>query len=485
MFKVPIESIDKGNPLRQKGKIAELACIAESQLVLTDKGLVPIEEVTLAHKLWDGEGFTNHDGIVFKGIKEVLTYEGLTATTDHLIWVEGKDRPIQFGEAASSKAHLLQSGAGGQTIWISENNKRRKKMEKRLEGTLCTSKMRRMWENTVGTVLQSYKRKIKRLSAMFTAKKGPKMVGSKIHRGETKMHKPERPKLQKLWRKRDRIPFQFCFRRLSLDGRELRTSREENGIRQNRRQWPLRARQSSMGNASGELSKPAKVYDILNCGKNNRFTVSNVLVHNCGYGGSIGALKAMDRKWAESVPEEELQSLIKQWRSSNVMITKLWHDIENAAKQAIEDSTTVEIQKGIKFIYTPGLLFIQLPSGRKLAYVKPKLEESDKFPGCTKITYEGMDQTSKNWVRMDTYGGKLVENVVQATARDCLAEAMLRLDQAGYKIAFHVHDEVVLDVPAGYGSLEEVNEIMGTPIPWAPDLPLTADGYECQYYQKD
>jgi DNA polymerase len=203
-----------------------------------------------------------------------------------------------------------------------------------------------------------------------------------------------------------------------------------------------------------------------------------------GYQGSVGALRQMDRKWAAKASQEELQELVDQWRNANPKIVRLWYDVEAAAIEAIENRTIVELQHGLKLIYDPGFLFIQLPSGRRLAYLRPELHPHDKFQGKTKITYEGLD-TNYNWVRIDTYGGKLTENIVQAIARDCLRDAMLRLDAVGYKIAFHVHDEVVLDVPIGHGSIKHVNAIMSQPVNWAPDLPLIAEGFECTYYQKD
>lgn len=203
-----------------------------------------------------------------------------------------------------------------------------------------------------------------------------------------------------------------------------------------------------------------------------------------GYQGAAGALIQMGAL-KMGLTEDELPNLVQQWRAANPKIVKFWSDVEAAAIKAVEDKTTVKLQKRLKFIYEPGILFIQLPSGRRLAYLRPKVEEHDKFKGKSKLTFEGMDE-NYNWVREDTYGGKLVENIVQATARDCLRDAMLRLDEAGYKIAFHVHDEVILDVPEGEGSLEEVAAIMGKPLTWAPDLPLRADGYECpRYYMKD
>lgn len=200
-----------------------------------------------------------------------------------------------------------------------------------------------------------------------------------------------------------------------------------------------------------------------------------------GYGGSVGAIMSMDK--SKSIPEEELPGLVKSWRNANPNITKFWWDCDKAAKKAINERTTVCMQYGLKFIYNPGVLFIQLPSGRKLAYIKPKIEVG-KY-GTDVITYEGMEQTSKQWTTLETYGPKLVENIVQATARDCLGEAMFNVEEAGYEVVFHVHDELIMDVPKDFGKLEEVNGIFGKPISWAPGLPLKADGYECSYYMKD
>lgn len=202
-----------------------------------------------------------------------------------------------------------------------------------------------------------------------------------------------------------------------------------------------------------------------------------------GYGGSVGALTSMGAI-KMGLDEDELQPLVTTWRNANPNIIKFWWDVDKAAKKAIKDRTIVELQHGIKFIYNPGVLFIELPSGRRLSYLRPKIEPHTTFSG-DKVTYEGMEQTSKQWKRIDTYGPKLVENIVQATARDCLREAMFNVTDAGYDIVMHVHDELVLDVDKKCGSLEEVNSIMGKEISWAKGLPLKADGYECDYYKKD
>jgi DNA polymerase len=200
-----------------------------------------------------------------------------------------------------------------------------------------------------------------------------------------------------------------------------------------------------------------------------------------GYGGSKGALISMGAL-NMGLTKEELPELVSAWRKSNSNIVKLWWDIERAAITAVKDKTVVTMQYGLKFYYKGGVLFIRLPSGRNLAYVRPRIEIDERF-NKDKLTYEGIE--GNKWGRICTYGGKLTENIIQAIARDCLAEALLRLDKAGYKIVFHVHDEVILDVPKDAGSLEEVEEIMGLPIPWAPGLPLEAEAFETDYYKKD
>jgi DNA polymerase len=203
----------------------------------------------------------------------------------------------------------------------------------------------------------------------------------------------------------------------------------------------------------------------------------------CGFGGSVGALVAMGAT-KMGLAEEELQAIVTAWRKSNPNIVRLWREIENAAIRAVAENRIVKIKQGIQFSCRNRVLFIKLPSGRSLAYVRPRIEMDVRF-NRPKLTYEGIEQGTKQWGRISTFGGKLTENIVQAIARDCLAEAMLRLDKAGYKILFHVHDEVILEVSKGFGSLEDVNEIMGQAMTWAPNLFLEAAGFESDYYKKD
>ena len=199
-----------------------------------------------------------------------------------------------------------------------------------------------------------------------------------------------------------------------------------------------------------------------------------------GYGGSTGAMTAMGAL-KMGLSEEELPSLVTTWRNANPHITQFWWAVDEAAVKAVRDKKPSRVGR-VGFEYTSGILFVTLPSGRKLSYVKPKMGVN-KF-GREGITYEGIGE-SKKWMRLETYGPKLVENIVQATSRDILAEAMLRLENAGFDIVCHVHDEVVLEVPNGTSSVEEINEIMAVNPEWADGLPLNAAGFESPFYKKD
>lgn len=348
MFHVPINQIDKKSPLRQKGKVADLACIAEGQLVLTDTGLVPIENVEISHCLWDGENWVHHGGLVHKGEREVITYDGLIATPDHLVWIEDKTGPIQFGEAATSGAYLLQTGYG-----VKEKQQDEKSITRR----------------------------------------------------------------------------------------------------------------------------KAHVYDIRNAGQHHRFTVSGKLVHNCGYGGSVGALKAMGAL-EMGLTEDELKPLVNTWRSANPNIVRFWWDVDRAAMKAVKGRTTTETH-GIRFSYQSGMLFITLPSGRRLAYVKPRIGTNQFGSDC--VTYEGVGGTKK-WERLQSYGPKFVENIVQAISRDLLCFAMQNLRH--FPIVMHIHDEIVIEAE-NHITTEDICKQMVQPPSWAKGLQLRADGYDCTFYKKD
>lgn len=529
MFKVPVEKHGLNSHLRQKGKIAELACIAEDSLVLTDHGLIPIQDVSLKDRLWDGEEWVTHEGVICRGRKEVIEYEGLTATAEHLVWTQGKQEPIHFGIAAACGAHLIKTADGGKTIWLGNNNLSGKAMECKYEPLLCHDQMQRMRICPMAKSEQSSTRNFQGLSELFPANKSPQMAYEKAVSCEKSLRESKRQKLQKLWWKRNQV----CISK-SVGSRTVHdkswTSKQSNGDRQNRYEWRLCAGESAFcftgkkpckqenncivkvyarilalltrcrdpkafarfkqktdnnGSRSGGIRKTkelethrgtARVYDIRNAGKHHRFTVSGCLVHNCGYGGSVGALKAMGAL-DFGLTEDELQPLVDAWRKASPNIVKFWWDVDSAVKKAIDNKTVQEV-RGVRFSFKSGILFITLPSGRELAYVKPRLAMNEY--GSQIITYEGTGGTKK-WERIESYGPKFVENIVQAISRDILMNSMKTLRDR--KIVAHVHDELIIEADPDT-SLDEICEKMAIVPDWAEDLILNADGYVCDYYQK-
>lgn len=198
----------------------------------------------------------------------------------------------------------------------------------------------------------------------------------------------------------------------------------------------------------------------------------------CGYGGGVGALKAFGAD-KMGLTEEEMQDIVTQWRAASPTIPKFWRDVESAAIRAINNpGRTATVPCGVKYRMDDDALRCKLPSGRVLSYWGARLDTDGS------ICFMGQNQTTRKWEKTSTWGGKLVENIVQAYARDCLAVAMVRLAAEGWKICFHVHDEVIIEAPIGT-SWEQVAEVMGRPIDWAPGLLLRGDGYSTPFYMKD
>ena len=361
MFGVPVVKHGENGHLRQKGKVAELACIAEGQLVLTNHGLKPIERVSVSDKVWDGVKWIPHQGVIYKGKCNVISYDGLTATPDHLVWVEGRITPIPFGIAAATGSQLVSTGNGAIALQYS-------------------------WKNHI----------------FANEKTADEVLISKSQ---------------------------------------------------------------------------SRVYDLKNAGPNHRFTVSGKLVHNCGYGGSVGAMKAMGAD-SLGLSDAELKQIVTDWREASPHITELWWAVDRAVKKAIKEKTTTETH-GLKMSYEAGFLFIQLPSGRRLAYAKPRIGEN-QFGGES-VTYMGIN-AQKKWDRLESYGPKFVENIVQGIARDLLMYSMQTLSHCF--IVAHVHDEMIIEAPKDM-SLEEVCQQMARTPKCAKCLILRADGYEFEFYKKD
>ena len=206
-----------------------------------------------------------------------------------------------------------------------------------------------------------------------------------------------------------------------------------------------------------------------------------------GYQGSSGALISMGAL-KMGIPEEDLPDIVTRWRDANKMIVDLWYSLESAAVSVIQTGAPAGVRglilaREFDIEHNLDFLTITLPSKRKLYYARPELGANQW--GRPSILYRGVNQTTKQWTQLETYDGKLVENVVQAIARDCLAAAIEHLEEAGFPVVFHVHDEVVIDCPESKADLDAVVQIMTQPIPWAVDLPLNADGWVGDFFKKD
>lgn len=404
MFKVPVEKHGQNKELRAKGKVAELACIAEGSLVLTDKGLIPIEQITTDMKVWDGFNWVEHKGIIYKGEREVFEYDGLTATPEHRVWCFGEEEPIPFELAIKNKKSLVKTG----------------NFEQRSRS--CQTQKEKLERNT----------------------------------------------------------------------------------------------------------KKVRVYDIRDCGPYHRFTVSNCLVHNCGYGGALGAMRKMGGE-DMGLKDEEMSKIVKDWRKASPNIVKFWWNVDGAIKdrltnlnksyegtplkpeevQQLQKITTLRgagnCKTGIAILSSflkpknyekPEIfeneLLIRLPSGRNLLYPDIKLKpgsycnsQGEMIP-TEGIAFKGIDEKNR-WGDIESYGPKFVENITQATARDLLCNSMKLLGLADFNVVMHIHDEAVIEAPIERcrEALKVVEKIMSMTPDWAEGLIVNADGYLCPCFLKD
>lgn len=365
---------------RQRGKSATLGCIAEGSLVLTDRGLIPIESVSIANKVWDGVEFVRHEGVVYKGQKEVMCYDGLTATPDHKVWAsfEGEPRTVRLDYAASCGARLIRTGSSGAPVRLGED-----------------------------------------------------------HRASASCGKGE---AQELARNRTTVA----------------------------------------------------VYDILNAGPWHRFTVSDVLAHNCGFGGGAGALlnlggaKIYPKGTPEDVIWEGLTSLVETWRVAHPHIVSWWKQVHTAFDKGGPASRRIPVDVEI----VGNDRYVWLPSGRALVYhncrreyVQPKDRNGKPLPYRRRAWV--CDAVVGNGTQRRIVGGPTqVENIIQAIGRDLLTHALVNVERAGFRTVTHVHDEIVTETTGGL-TVERLSSLMCDLPDWAEGLPVEAAGYTTQRYRKD
>lgn len=377
---------------RQRGKSATLGCIAEGSLVLTDRGLVPIENVGVADKIWDGVEFVRHEGVIYKGQKEVLHYGGLSATPDHKVWAsfEGEPRAVRLDYAAACGARLLRTGSGRAPIRVGEDHQSR----------------------------------------------------SAVHPGTDHRAGASRSK-----------------------GKTQELARDRATV---------------------------AVYDILNAGPRHRFTVSNVLVHNCGFGGGAGALlnlggaKIYPKGTPDDVIWKGLTSLVETWRVAHPHIVSWWKQVHTAFDKGGPASQRIPVDVEI----VSNDRYVWLPSGRALVYhncrreyVQPKDRNGKPLPYRRRAWV--CDAVVGNGTQRRIVGGPTqVENIIQAIGRDLLTHALVNVERAGFRTVTHVHDEIVTETTGGL-TVERLSSLMCDLPDWAEGLPVEAAGYTTQRYRKD
>lgn len=534
---------------RQRGKSATLGCIAEGALVLTDRGLVPIENVGIADKVWDGVEFVRHEGVIYKGQKEVMTYDDLTATPDHKVWAsfEGEPRAVRLDYAAARGARLVRTGSGGAPVRMGADHQPRSALHP--EGLAHSDDADRMywvWTTAMVEPGEPSTGPFEGLPVVQQSAHTTEVFGSDSHSSQTAMHQPTRSELVSVRSSGDHLRLSVSDRSGALDsGKFGRTSTEARTRSRGQRQGVCSG-EPSLGNSCTESSQPTEhysgqvpsrglalrgannsseasrrvyqgtdhragatcsegeaqelardrktvaVYDILSAGPRHRFTVSNVLVHNCGFGGGAGALlnlggaKIYPKGTPDDVIWEGLTSLVETWRIAHPHIVSWWKQVHTAFDKGGPASRRIPVDVEI----VGNDRYVWLPSGRALVYhncrreyVQPKDRNGKPLPYRRRAWV--CDAVVGNGTQRRIVGGPTqVENIIQAIGRDLLTHALVNVERAGFRTVTHVHDEIVTETTGGL-TVERLSSLMCDLPDWAEGLPVEAAGYTTQRYRKD
>lgn len=542
---------------RQKGKVATLACLPGSSRILTNRGLVPLRNVRISDKVWDGSRFTRHGGVVYRGRRRVMTYDGLTATPNHTVWAWslGAPRPVRLEDAATSGSRLVQSGSGRTPIRVGGYPDRGASLHKRLERRYGADPVHGLRSGAVDELHEPEAGEVEGVLALQPPSENPQEAGSGADRGEAAMHQPERPAVRPLRRPGYHLRLRLGHRGGSVDSGEPGALFRRTRARSRGQQPRVRSRKPTVGHpgaehgeqkvhspggvpsrgvavrgehrsaqalrrlferrnlpasrvgsdaqAQGLASDPTAVdvYDIRNAGPQHRYTAEGVLVHNCGYRGGVGAMLAMGGRHVlpPSAPEDEvrrrLKEIVNAWRDKSPAVRRFWSQLERII------NTGGAVDTGLVSIEVKGQdRYVWLPSKRPIVYRgltrrwKQPLDVDGTPLGPARLVPHVLN-TGGDRARVPykpLHGGIITENIVQAVARDILVQALRNLEEAGWPVVTHIHDEVVCEIPENRRGLEEteliteVSEIMCRPPYWADDdLVIKAAGYTCQRYHKE
>lgn len=518
IYQIPIEKIDEDQ--RFLGKSVILGCFGPDTLVLTSNGAKKIIDVTNKDLLWDGTEWVSHEGLLYQGQKEVIDLEGVFVTPDHLIlkdnqWVpalELKENPLSLKSALASAnlpselsntakeggSQILKSLALVRPNIITRFIRRIFQEDSQLDATLVQKKPQYILEKTTRPTLLSFPTTLiakdssteypllsedvkiknqKNTTIMGEGVFGFLSLGSKIEKNFLNilslLRGGIRPNLKLIG---STITKDMNLKIYALlIGRKMSKTEEPSEICKKK---------------STPLKNILTVFDIVNAGPRSRFTILTnrgpLIVHNCGY--QMGkkkfaeTVKASGRDLAESIIERAHAA----FREKYPLVPKLWSNYENAAIYAVQNKgKRIKINR-VSWYVEKDFLFAELPSGRRLAYYKPQIRNEETPWGelRPKLYVWTTDSKTKQWVQRAVYGGLLTENISQAVSRDCMAEAMFRTEDAGYRILITVHDELLNEKETGTGSLQEFTALMSARPEWAPDLPLKVGSWTGKQYKK-
>lgn len=524
MFNVPVESVKNPSEERQVGK----TCLAGDTRILTDRGIIPILEVTTEDKVWDGEEWVCHQGLLPQGVRPTIRLDGAAVTPDHLILTGQTWKPA--AELASSEFALCQAQETA-----SENLPSKALSTSQPAGFATSSFSVRAVPRHIRSISTIYSKGAALAAPLVRAKKlaiggrtfgnTPTLCQATTIGVDCSVAFPPASiaaTIRKIVGTRTMVPAASTFTRPGVKTGGLSSRiwwRLKGGMTPAMNwigsTWTKAMSRATYGSSVGQstLATGAKsarcssaslnlkpVYDLANAGPRRRFTIKTdtgfLIVHNCelafGYQGGVGSFHVMGKTYGVKVTDEKADEFKNAWRSAHPKIVSAWYDIQRAAINAVKNPGQVYAcghpGRQAKFKVAGSFLWCLLPSGRAICYPYPKLLEGEYGPQLTYMTNPSPDdrkkgkvikdpQNSASWARVGTYGGSLFNNIIQGTCRDLLADCMLRLDGLGANIVLHVHDEAVVEVDAdkAEAARQKMQEIMRTPPEWAAGFPLWAD----------
>jgi DNA polymerase len=472
-FHVGYDDVDKDQ--RQIGKVQELACLSEDTLVLTICGEKRIQDVQPGDQVWDGHNWVRTDGAVYKGEKYVIEYDGLSATPDHLVWVEGQAHPVEFGRAALDRLCLVRARAphkaavsvAGETPFGCEAAVREPEVAGvqdvrssgnyipvSLSGERLCMDFGQYWPASIGNGIGPHRQ----LEGLCAGQSQMVVQGAK---SQAYFADREHPRAAQFPADAPRSPLRRQHdEEFAVDGSDVRADRRTM--------------------ASPKLQAKRRVWDLLNCGPLHRFTASGRLVHNCGFAGGVGAFASMGRIYGLLMSESDARRMVDAWRRANSWAVPYWSGLEEAYMRAMRNKGREFTVGRVTYLFDGLHLWYALPSGRVLCYPFARFDEEGNLTYAKAAWKPAAD--AKEWPRARLWRGLACENITQAIANDLLRYALRQLDD----VVLHIHDEIVLEVPEddAEAAATRLVQIMCAPPAWASGLPLNAEVAVMERYGK-